>query len=82
MISLDLLGLDSINNDPRRWLPESSPINLNIIVNVGVIAIGSYDMYLALADPLSPKVFGYSIRFANLNMWQPATGLNNLNHSL
>jgi hypothetical protein len=48
------------------------------------MADGTYDLFLHLADPYAtihdrPE---YSIRLANANLWEPASGFNKLNHSI
>lgn len=71
-----------LNQDPRKWLPDS--IN-NIKVNVNVtipssVSPGEYDMLLNFPDPaiaLNTKP-AYSIRLANQDLWEPATGYNSL----
>jgi len=66
--------------DPRRWLP-GAPIVLDFAVNIPrAVRSGVYQAYLALPDP-EPRLRSradYAIRLANLNIWNPATGENDL----
>jgi hypothetical protein len=67
--------------DPRNWLPDNGKISVNPTVALPVsMPPGIYDVLLNLPDPepdlnFKPK---YSIRFANKNTWEPATGYNSL----
>ncbi len=67
--------------DARRWLPDDGAIRLALS---GVIPpeapAGSYAVLLHLPDP-APTLYGlpaYSMRLANADMWEPATGYNAL----
>ena len=42
---------------------------------------GAYDLFLSLPDAASTLAGRpeYAIRLANTNIWEPATGYNNLN---
>lgn len=73
-----------IDEDPRRWsLTDTTTIE----VNAGLpqhIAPGSYKVYLHLPDP-EKTLYGnpdYSIRMANTETWDAATGYNDLHHTL
>jgi hypothetical protein len=66
------------NIDPRRWAPgqESTfTINVNLPANVtpGTYKLGLWmpDAYTSLRDKPA-----YSVRFANTNVWEAATGIN------
>jgi hypothetical protein len=73
-----------VNEDPRRWLPGSTK---TVTVEAGIPAnmpSGEYQVLLNLPDP-SPKLSSrpeYSIRLANQNMWEAATGYNLLSSSV
>ncbi len=66
------------NIDPRRWSPgqeHTFTINVNLPANV---APGTYKLGLWLPDvytSLRGKP-AYSVRFANTNVWEVATGIN------
>ncbi|MGB3641557.1 MAG: DUF4832 domain-containing protein [Rivularia sp. (in: cyanobacteria)] len=73
-----------VNEDPRSWLPDSSN---TINVEAGLpesITSGEYDVFLNLPDP-TPKLYNrpeYSIRLANVDVWQESTGYNSLLRSI
>lgn len=73
-----------VNQDPRRWLPGTSN-TLNIEAGLpGDIAPGEYDTFVNLPDP-TPRLYNrpeYSIRFANVNVWEESTGYNSLLQSI
>ncbi len=65
--------------DPRMWFRESGEINVKSKPSLpSNIVAGTYDVFLQLNDPHAnlkdnPK---FSIRLANNNIWEEATGLN------
>lgn len=73
-----------VNEDPRKWLPDSSN---TINVEAGLpesITSGEYDVFLNLPDP-TPELYNrpeYSIRLANVNVWEDSTGYNSLLSSI
>ena len=68
--------------DPRSWIPLT-PIEINMKLGLPPdIPEGDYDLYLNLPDP-SPSLHDnpdYSIRFANVDVWDSTTGYNHLLH--
>lgn len=58
--------------DPRRWLPDSGTITVNVSVNVPNAAEGTYDVLLSLPDPRLPAREEYAIRFANDAIVEPS----------
>lgn len=70
--------------DPRHWKPnDTTELNFQI----GILnnqPLGNYDLYLNLADPDSDLHFNpfYSVRVANLNLWDAQNGYNKLNLEL
>lgn len=64
-----------IETDPRLWFKDAT-ITLNTQIPVG-LASGSYNVYLEMPDYLIDDP-GYSIRFANENVWEQVTGYNSL----
>lgn len=69
-------------SDPRTWKPNGATTTINEQLAVPANAqTGTYQLYLYLpdySDSLKNKS-AYAIRFANKNMWDEATGMNNLN---
>lgn len=66
------------NIDPRRWAPgqeHTFTINVNLPANV---APGTYKLGLWLPDSYTSlrSKPAYSVRFANSNVWEAATGIN------
>ncbi|AGL16129.1 DUF4832 domain-containing protein [Actinoplanes sp. N902-109] len=69
----------ALDTDPRTWAAgTTASINQSVTVPSS-LAAGQYQLYLELPDPLLPSRPEYSIRLANQNTWDAATGLNNLN---
>ena len=71
--------------DPRTWLPNEvvSTVNEQITLPSNMTA-GTYQLYLWLPDKYAslaenPK---YAVRFANKNVWDSESGMNNLNASV
>ena len=79
------------NTDPRFWQPgETQTLTLSV---AAPDAAGDFEVLLNLPDPLLPNVVtsedegaevmaNYAIRFANLDVWEADTGLNDLGHTL
>ncbi len=84
--SIYRMVIDGDGKGNRTWLPRSGEtkaltVNTTLPAN---IPVGTYDVLLHLADPYvsihdRPE---YSIRLANQNIWEPATGFNKLNSSI
>lgn len=70
-------------SDPRYWFAGQT-ISLNCQVKLSGIPAGTYSLLLNLNDPepLLSKRAAYSIRLANKELWEPATGYNSLQHTL
>jgi hypothetical protein len=70
-----------LNDDPRKWLPENGDITIHASISFpSNFPLGDYEMMLNLPDPaaaLNTKP-AYSIRLANMDVWEPATGYNSL----
>jgi len=67
-----------VNEDPRKWLPGSTK---TVTVEAGIPAnmpSGEYQVLLNLPDPSSMLYNrpAYSVRLANQNTWEAATGYN------
>ncbi len=71
-----------LQSDPRRWLPNGTTAVVNEQLSVPAdIPVGEYDLYLYMPD-VHPSVASnprYAIRFANIDVWDETTGMNNLN---
>lgn len=74
-----------LTNDPRRWCMTDSSVAVDVSAPIPASAPdGLYAVYLNLPDPASsihnrPE---YSIRLANKNVWEDATGYNSLLHKV
>lgn len=64
--------------DPRFWLPEEESHKFTLACTLNDMTPGQYKLYLNLPDPY-PSLHNdpnFSIRLANENMWEEATGYN------
>lgn len=71
--------------DPRKWLPNGVVSTVNEQITVpATIPAGTYQLYLYLPDAYSTIASNpaYAVRFANTNVWDATTGMNNLNATL
>jgi len=71
--------------DPRRWCMTDSVVTQKINVSLPAdMEEGTYKVYLNLPD-ISERLHDrkeYSIRLANKNVWEDATGYNSLDHEV
>ncbi|MEO5892605.1 MAG: DUF4832 domain-containing protein [Ferruginibacter sp.] len=68
-----------LNTDIRKWFTGAVKIETIIPADVALMA-GTYDVYLYMPDKYA-SIAGrpeYAIRLANKNVWNAATGYNNL----
>ena len=70
--------------DPRFWHPEDT---VQVHIEGGIPADlpqGSYQILLHLADPVQALRYRpeYAIHLANENLWEEATGFNDLQHAV
>jgi len=68
--------------DPRFWLAGQKHVVRHTVMLPADMPEGTYEMLLNLPDP-APSLRGrpdFSIRFANEDTWEAATGFNRLNH--
>ncbi|WP_432989295.1 DUF4832 domain-containing protein [Dactylosporangium sp. CA-233914] len=75
--------LKPLNADPRRWAAGTST-TVNQTVSLSGVPAGSYRLLLWLPDP-QPSLANrpeYAIRLANTGVWEPATGYNDLLHTV
>lgn len=65
------------NVDPRFWMPEED-ITFTLSCTLDASMAGEYNVYLNLPDPYASLHDNpdFSIRLANLNVWEEATGYN------
>ncbi len=75
----------TLNTDPRRWYGGSTITLAGFINTPLVLTAGNYTMLISLSDPeptLSSNI-KYNIQLANAGpLWESATGLNKLNHTV
>ncbi|MBQ9297088.1 MAG: DUF4832 domain-containing protein [Paludibacteraceae bacterium] len=74
-----------LNADPRRWVSEVKSIAIHENLKLpDTIAAGEYRMYLHLPDayPSLAKDPRYAVRLANKDVWDAATGMNDLRASV
>lgn len=74
----------NLPEDVRYWL-GGDIIQLRHTIRIPAdMPAGTYELLLHYPDPM-PKLNGnpeFSIRLANTNVWEPATGFNRLNHQV
>jgi hypothetical protein len=74
-----------LTNDPRHWCMTDSSVAVNVSAPIpAATPEGLYAVYLNLPDPAGsihnrPE---YSIRLANKDVWEDATGYNSLLHTV
>lgn len=68
--------------DVRKWYPGS--IKVDEIISIPSITPGTYDLYIYMPDKYASIAAkpDYAIRLANNNIWDAATGYNNLGVSV
>ncbi len=73
-----------ISTDPRLWLGGNTISVSQALTLPASMASGTYAAFLSLPDSAASLAARpeYAIQFANTNMWEAATGLNNLNHTM
>ena len=74
-----------LKSDPRRWLPNGEVTTIDEQLTVpSNVPSGNYQLYLYLPDAYSSIASDahYAVRFANANVWDASTGMNNLNASV
>ena len=67
--------------DPRRWAAGTST-TVNQAVSLAGVPAGSYRLLLSLPDPRLAARPEYALRLANTGVWEPATGYNDLQHTV
>lgn len=70
-----------LQSDPRTWQPaQTTTISESLLLPTDIEA-GTYSLYLYLPDADSKIAANpaYAVRFANSDVWDAATGYNNLN---
>jgi hypothetical protein len=71
-------------DDPRRFAPGITTTVSHTFCLPSDFVAGSYAYFISLPDPVPALASRpeYAIRLANLNVWDEATGLNDLNAGL
>lgn len=75
----------ALQTDPRRWLPDSAETVIQQTLTLpSDIEQGTYHLYLHLPDAYASLANNarFAIRMANVNCWDEATGMNDLNAEL
>ena len=70
-----------LQSDPRRWLPNGAVTTIEEELTIPAnIPAGTYQLYLHLPDAAESLAADprYAIRFANTDVWDATTGMNNL----
>ncbi len=75
-----------LSDDPRMWSPSDTK---EYIISISEklpanIPDGAYKVFLNLPDP-EKRLYSrpeYSIRLANMGLWEKSTGFNSLNHTV
>jgi Domain of unknown function (DUF4832)/Domain of unknown function (DUF4874) len=74
----------SVKEDPRMWMPGTQN-SVNITAGIPEnMPQGEYDLFLNLPDS-APSLYNlpnFSIRLANQNLWEAATGYNSLQRTV
>lgn len=68
--------------DPRRWQAGATNTITQTVPLPASLPAGTYALLLNLPDPQLPSRPEYAIHLANEGVWEPATGLNSLRHTL
>jgi hypothetical protein len=71
-----------MTSDPRRWTAGTATTVSQTLTVPATVPSGSYALLLNLPDPLLSTRPEYSIRLANQNTWDAATGMNSLLHTV
>lgn len=73
-----------LKTDPRLWLAGQSITVAQAVTLPSTMASGNYAAFLSLPDA-SPTLASrpeYAIQFANSNIWEAVSGMNNLHHTI
>ncbi|ADB33472.1 hypothetical protein Kfla_4441 [Kribbella flavida DSM 17836] len=68
----------ALSTDPRRWTAGSTTTISQTLTVPTSLPTGTYTLLLNLPDPQLSNRPEYSVRFANQNTWEAATGMNSL----
>ena len=74
-----------LDTDPRTWRPNGVTTTVSEELSLpSDIATGTYSLYLYMPDAYSSLASNskYAVRFANTNMWNSTTGMNDLKASI
>ena len=69
-----------LDTDPRRWAAGATTTVSQSIPISSTAPTGTFELLLSLPDPTGSlgNRAAYAIRFANVDTWEPSTGLNKL----
>ncbi|MBQ3998415.1 MAG: DUF4832 domain-containing protein [Paludibacteraceae bacterium] len=74
-----------LQSDPRRWKPNGVVTMIDETITIpSDVPNGTYQLFLHLPDA-APSLAAdprYSIRFANVDVWDASTGMNKLNATM
>ena len=71
--------------DPRRWLPNGAETLIDEVLTIPAdVQAGTYQLYLYLPDAAEKLANDprFAVRFANIDTWDAATGMNSLNATI
>lgn len=71
----------ALQSDPRRWLPNGAVTTIDEQVTIPAdVPVGTYQLYLHMPDKYASLAADprYAIRFANTDVWDETTGMNDL----
>lgn len=75
----EVTHLNKFKTDPRYWIPGEHIIKISFKIPDD-LDVGNYSLHIHLSDP-APELRSrpdYSIRFANVGVWDESTGYNSL----
>jgi surface protein len=78
--STGALFSNALTSNVNTWY---SNVDINQTFSISLLPSGTYNSYLHIPDP-SPTISSnplYAIRLSNVDVWDPATGYNNLNQT-
>ena len=74
-----------MQSDPRRWLPNNVVTSIDEYLHIPAeVPDGTYQLYLYLPDA-SPSIADdprFAVRFANTDVWDATTGMNDLHATI
>lgn len=74
-----------LQSDPRRWLPNGEVTTIDETLTIpSEMSNGTYQLYLYMPDASASIASDprYAVRFANTDVWDAETGMNDLHASI